>query len=148
VAPASPRRVLGFDSFCGLPAPDARRDGMLEAGVFGDVALGEIRAFMDAHEVGDRVELIEGWFEDTIGAIDDRRLALCHIDADCYESVKLAIERAWPRMTPGGYVIFDDYLAPMCAGATIAVEEFFAPRRERARMTPGLACSAWVRKEG
>jgi predicted O-methyltransferase YrrM len=96
---------------------------------------------------GGQVELIKGWFADTIGAIDGRRLALCHIDADCYESVRLALERAWPRMTRGGYVIFDDYLAPMCAGATIAVEEFFARRREKPRMTPGLACSAWVRKE-
>ncbi|MFG0285588.1 MAG: TylF/MycF/NovP-related O-methyltransferase [Phycisphaerales bacterium JB039] len=141
------RRILGFDSFRGLPEPDARRDGALQAGVFGDVDLAEIRAFMQAQGVGAQVELIEGWFEDTIGAIDDARLALCHVDADCYESVKLALERAWPRMTCGGYIIFDDYLAPMCAGATIAVEEFFAPRRERARMTPGLACSAWVRKE-
>ena len=145
--PEAHRRILGFDSFRGLPEPNAQRDGALQAGVFGDVDLAEIRAFMNAGGVGAQVELIEGWFEDTIGAIDNRRLALCHIDADCYDSVRLALERAWPRMTPGGYIIFDDYLAPMCAGATIAVEEFFAHRRERARMTPGLACSAWVRKE-
>lgn len=141
------RRILGFDSFCGVPAPDAQRDGMFDMGLFGDVDVAEIRAFMDANGVGNSVEMIEGWFADTIGVIDDRRLALCHIDADCYESVKLALERAWPRMTPGGYVIFDDYLAPMCPGATIAVEEFFARRREKPRMTPGLACSAWVRRE-
>lgn len=147
-AGAPDRRILGFDSFCGLPEPDQQRDGLFDAGLFGDVDLCEIRAFMSGRGVGDRIDLIEGWFADTIGAIDERRLALCHIDADCYESVRLVLERSWERMTPGGYVIFDDYLAPMCPGATIAVEEFFARRREKPRMTPGLACSAWVRKEG
>src|SRR5690606_32279773 len=47
-AGASTRRVLGFVSFQGVPAPDAQRDGMFAAGLFGDADLGEIQAFMEA----------------------------------------------------------------------------------------------------
>jgi len=36
-------------------------------------------------------------------------IALLHIDADFYESVKLALETWVPHVTKGGYIQIDDY---------------------------------------
>ena len=140
------RRLQGFDSFEGLPAPDPYLDGsLLSAGMFDDLDLGEVQAFFDGKGMSE-VELVQGWFEDTVQAVDDRSLALCHVDADCYESCKLALEHGYERLVPGGYLVLDDYRQPDCSGATIAAEEFFARRKEVIRMSPGIDCSGWVRK--
>ncbi len=142
------RDLLGFDSFAGLPAPDQARDGSdLHRGQFGDVALEEVRGFFAAHGL-DRVTLVPGWFEETAARLDGRRLALCHVDADLHDSVQVALAAAYDRVSPGGILVIDDYRHPDCAGATIAVEEFFASRPETIRQTPGVDCSAWVRKGG
>ena len=140
------RALLGFDSFQGLPRPDPVRDG---AGcvehLFADVDVDEVRAFFRDQGLDD-VELVQGWFEDTIDRVSDHRLALCHIDADLYESVKLALEATYDRVEPGGILLFDDYRHPECAGATIAVEEFFAHRPEQIQQWPGVDCSCFVQK--
>ncbi len=141
------RDLLGFDSFAGLPEPDPVRDGhRLYAGMFADADYDETVRFF-AEQGLPRVQLVRGWFEDTIGELGDRQLALCHIDADCYAGVKFSLERTFEQTAIGGYVVFDDYQHPDCSGATIAVEEFFARRPEIIRHTPGIDCSCWIRKE-
>jgi len=140
------REVLGFDSFQGLPAPDGRLDGpAVREGLFSDVDFDEISAFFVTRGL-DRVHLIKGWFDQTIGQIERRQLALCHIDADCYDSVRSVLAPAWEALSPGGYLLCDDYRHPECAGATVAMEEFFARRPEVIRQTAGVDCGCFVRK--
>jgi len=140
------RQLYGFDSFEGLPEPDLQRDGHeLYAGMFGDNDYEDTRRFF-AEKGLDRVHLVKGWFAQTISAIEGRPLGLCHIDADCYESVKLALERSYPCVVPGGFIVFDDYRHPACSGATIAVEEFFARRQETIKQAPGIDCSGWIQR--
>ena len=64
-----------------------------------------------------------------------RSLAPNHIDADFYESVRYSLEYWWPRISPGGYVKFDDYGAFI--GCNRAVDEFLATRPEL-KLDPGL----------
>ncbi len=142
-----PRDLLGFDSFQGLPAPDPLRDGhRIHAGMFSDVDYDEVVGFFKAQELS-RVHLVRGWFHETIKTVRDRPLSLCHIDADCYESVRFVLENVYENIVPGGYVVVDDYRHPDCSGATIAVEEFFARRQEVIRQVPGIDCSCWIQKE-
>jgi predicted O-methyltransferase YrrM len=145
---ATDRALLGFDSFEGLPAPDDRHDGpWLRQGVFSDVDYSEIQRFFSEHGLNDRVTLIKGWFDRTIGRLQDHRVALLHIDADLYDSVKTALEAGWERLSPGGVVVFDDYRHPDCAGCTIAVEEFFAAHTEAIQTQPGTNYSGFVVKD-
>ncbi len=140
------RRLSGFDSFEGLPAPDHGRDGAgFFEGQFADTEFEEVAGFFAARGL-DRVELHRGWFSDTIDRLGDRPLALCHIDADLYDSVKLALERTYDLVSPGGVILFDDYGHAEASGATIAVQEFFAGRDEVVQQSPGVDCSAWIRK--
>jgi O-methyltransferase len=71
------------------------------------------------------VELLQGIFpEDTADRIpDDVKLRLCHIDVDVYQSAADVFAWAWPRLSPGGIAVFDDYGFPACPGITKFVDE-------------------------
>mgnify|MGYP001171008972 CR=1 FL=1 len=149
------RELLAFDSFEGLP-PTAARDGdALHKGLFADVDVEEVRAFFSGKGLS-RVKLVKGWFDQTIGQLDGRTLALAHIDCDTYDSTVAVLSRVWERLSPGGFLVVDDYGHPDCPGVMIAIEEFFAKRDEVVWQTPmpdsaqspGLNCSCWVRKGG
>jgi O-methyltransferase len=76
------------------------------------------------HPVGERVKLYRGLFEFTL--YPDFPIALAHIDCDWYAPVKLCLERIWPRLLPGAFVVCDDYHSH--DGARKAVDEFLAQR--------------------
>jgi O-methyltransferase len=70
------------------------------------------------------VRLLEGVFPDqTAAEIADCRLRLVHVDVDVYQSARDVFEWAWPRLSPGGVVVFDDYGFPACPGVTQFVDE-------------------------
>jgi O-methyltransferase len=52
------------------------------------------------------------------------------VNVDLYRSVRDCIEFLYPRMVPGGFLVFDDYGFPSCPGARRAVDEAFAKRPE------------------
>jgi hypothetical protein len=46
------------------------------------------------------------------------RFALLRLDGDIYESTIVALENLYPKLSPGGYVIVDDYgISPPCKAA-------------------------------
>ena len=76
-----------------------------------------------------RIELIQGLFQDTL--LLEEPVALAHIDADWYESVRTCIERIEPRLSRGGVLVIDDY--DHWSGCRRAVDEYFADKRDRYR---------------
>lgn len=74
-----------------------------------------------------RVELIQGLFQDTL--LLEEPVALAHIDADWYESVRTCVERIEPRLSRGGVLVIDDY--DHWSGCRRAVDEYFADKRDR-----------------
>jgi O-methyltransferase len=72
----------------------------------------------------DNVELLQGVFPDETGdRVADGPLRLCHVDVDVYQSAKDVFDWAWPRLSPGGIAVFDDYGFPACPGVTKFVNE-------------------------
>jgi O-methyltransferase len=70
------------------------------------------------------VELLEGIFPDETGdRIAGETFRLCHCDVDVYESAKGVLDWVWPRLSPGGVVVFDDYGFSACPGVTKLVDE-------------------------
>ncbi|MGH3995778.1 MAG: TylF/MycF/NovP-related O-methyltransferase, partial [Pseudonocardiaceae bacterium] len=51
-------------------------------------------------------------------------VALAHVDADWYESVKTCLERIVPRLVEGGAIVLDDY--DSWSGAKTATDEYLA----------------------
>jgi O-methyltransferase len=70
------------------------------------------------------VELLQGIFpDDTAAPISDQTFRLCHIDVDVYQSAADVFAWAWPRLSKGGVVVFDDYGFPATPGVTQFVNE-------------------------
>jgi len=71
----------------------------------------------------DQVRFLPGWFSETLPAAPIERLSVLRLDGDLYESTLDAMNPLYPKLSPGGYVIIDDYLVPGCRAA---VDEYRA----------------------
>lgn len=119
-----------FDSFAGLPRPGAHDvvtsafAGQWEEG---DLAVpeGEVRAHLATFAGQCRYHA--GWIPGTFVEVDPaERFALVHVDVDLYEPTRACYEFFYPRLSPGGMIVCDDYGLASCPGATRAVDEFAA----------------------
>jgi hypothetical protein len=72
----------------------------------------------------ERVHFVRGPVERTIPGEAAERLALLRLDTDWYESTRHEMEHLYPRLSPGGVLIIDDY--GHWQGARRAVDEYFA----------------------
>jgi hypothetical protein len=126
------RKVWVVDSFEGLPPVDLARfpkDCDLELDKFSElsVPLDEVRRNFEAYQLlDDNVCFLKGWFRDTLPTAPMDRLAIMHLDGDLYESTTVALVNLYDKLSPGGYIIVDDYKVLECC--TAAVEDFRAER--------------------
>jgi len=125
------RRIIVADSFEGLPPPsdefpaDAGATFHTHADLV--VSLDEVRAnFGRFGLLDDQVVFVKGWFRDTMPQVDANALAVLRLDGDMYESTIVPLVHLYDRLSPGGWVIVDDYrLITPCQEA---VKDFFAAR--------------------
>jgi Macrocin-O-methyltransferase (TylF) len=117
------RTVWVADSFQGLPLPDPE-DAADAADVhhsFGElsVSVSEVQDnFRRYGLLDDRVRFLEGWFKNTLPAAPIERLAVLRLDGDMYSSTMDGLDALYDKVSPGGFVIVDDYGAvPACAEA-------------------------------
>jgi hypothetical protein len=102
------RRVLGYDSFLGLP--DEWSGFKYEGGGRGTFDLGGILP-----EVRENVELVPGLFQETVpaslGEISslEQRIALVHLDADIYSSTKFVLDSILPYIDDDILLVFDEF---------------------------------------
>ena len=112
----STRSVWLADSFQGVPRSDpanykADKGIRLDryASVLG-VSEAEVRANFERYGLlDDRVRFLPGWFKDTLHGASIERIALLRLDGDLYESTIQALDALYPRLSPGGFCIIDDY---------------------------------------
>ena len=127
------RRVWVCDSFAGLPRPDAE-SYPADAGdphwTFAELAvsLDEVKAnFARYGLLDEQVRFLPGWFRDTLPGAPIERISVLRLDGDMYESTQDALGALYPRLSPGGYLVVDDYGArPPCRAA---VDDFRARHR-------------------
>jgi hypothetical protein len=114
------RTVWAADSFAGLPVPDADKyaadagwDFSTSAGYDAlAVSVDEVRAnFARYGLLDDQVQFLVGWFRDTLPTAPIERIAVLRLDGDLYESTMDALEALYPKLSPGGFLIVDDYLS-------------------------------------
>ena len=115
-----------FDTFSGMPATDPSRD-IVQEGDFRDTSLQTVREYLGDCE---NVEFHPGFFPDTGRVVEAKRFSFVHIDVDIYQSVKDCCEFFYPRMSPGGIMLMDDYGSRNCPGVRQAAEEFFHNKLE------------------
>jgi O-methyltransferase len=120
------RKLYAADSFAGLPPPDPQRYPQDDNWNFHRhkqlaVSLNQVKSnFARYGLLDDQVIFVEGAFRDTLPSLKAGPFALIHLDGDWYESTYVALEALYPKLSPGGFVIVDDFnLIPPCRQAVI-----------------------------
>jgi hypothetical protein len=131
------RTVWVADSFAGLPPGDLAsypKELTLPLDVYADLAvsLEEVQRNFARYQLLDgQVKFLKGWFRDTLPGAPIRKLAVLRLDGDLYESTMVALKALYPRLSPNGFVIVDDY--NMVQACNDAVEDF---RRDQGITVP------------
>jgi O-methyltransferase len=146
---AGRRHLHLFDSFEGIPEPDAVVDGeraVKEVASVGGKAEGKlavVERFYETHaggvgtleanrnllenEIGYDSSFLhyhKGWFQETLprDAAGIGGIAILRLDGDWYDSTKVCLEHLYGKVVPGGFVVVDDY--GYYEGCRMAVDEF------------------------
>lgn len=121
------KKVIGFDSFEGIPmagpndltqpgiGPHKNNGELISSGITVH-SVDNVRSNLKKSGVIYPVELIKGWFQNTVPRWKGD-IALLRIDGDLYESTKVCLHYLLPQVVNGGVVIIDDYALHGCRKA-------------------------------
>jgi O-methyltransferase len=126
VADEHGRKLHLFDTFEGMPSVDADHDRHAK-GDFARTSLASVQAFVSRHA---SPVFHPGFFPETAAPVKDETFSLVHVDVDIAPSVEACCEFFYPRMVPGGVMVFDDYGFTSCPGAKLATDAFFERKPE------------------
>lgn len=118
------RRIWLADSFEGMPKPQT---DLVEADLSSDtylaVSLEQVKDnFRRFGLLGDNLQFLKGWFSETLPTAPIEKIAVLRLDGDLYHSTMDALTALYNKVSPGGYVIVDDYAS--WDGCKKAVDEF------------------------
>jgi O-methyltransferase len=131
------RDLCLFDTYEGMPPPsdaDVRSaDGnsaeeLLAAStrtskVWAVATLDDVReAFASVPYPRERVHFVKGLVEDTVPGEAPDQISILRLDTDWYESTRHELDHLYPRLSPGGVLLIDDY--GYWQGSRRAVDEF------------------------
>jgi len=131
------------DSFAGLPPPDAQGYPLDRGDVlhkYPALAIPEEQVRANFHRYGlldDQVVFLKGFFEQTLPTAPVENLAILRLDGDMYGSTIVTLENLYPKLSPGGYCIVDDYGLRTCQQA---VDDY----RRRHRINEPLLRTDWT----
>lgn len=115
-------RLYLCDTFQGVVKAGAQ-DGAYRGGEHADTNKAMVLDLCRCWDL-DRVHILEGIFPDQTGhEVSTRDFRFCHIDVDVYKSAKDVVDWIWPRLVPGGLIVYDDYGFHDCVGITRLVNE-------------------------
>ena len=127
------RKVWCADSFEGLPPPDMQRYpqdvGMIWHTMSNlSVPLEAVKRNFETYGLlSDRVQFLKGWFKDTLEDAPIDRIAILRLDGDLYASTMDALNPLYDKVSPGGFIIADDYGMPVDT-CRRAIDDFRAAR--------------------
>ncbi len=122
------RKVWLADSFQGLPNEsqdenDRAAHVLLEPIFHLSTSRKQVEDSLDFFGLLDeQVKILEGWFSETLKYLPEVSFSLVRLDGDYYESTRDALDALYPKLSPGGFLIVDDYNLPL--GCKRAVDEY------------------------
>lgn len=142
------RTVWVADSFEGLPEVTELGHPLDQqwASYAGAIRVSEqqVRANFELFSLLDgQVRFVPGWFEESLPGLHVDRLALLRLDADLYESTMTALTHLYPKVTPGGFVIIDDWNFASCRQA---VRDYLGSQNISVELHPIDWAGVWWRK--
>lgn len=150
------RRVIGFDTFSGLPAPSPQDGAAVVEGSFGVPAgyADYLEEVLRCHERerpyphvpafqvvrGDAPRELARLLEEAPGTV----VSLAYFDMDLYEPTVACLRLLMPHLVRGSVVAFDEFAHPKFPGETIAAAEALGLGRHRIRRVPGRAYPSYL----
>jgi O-methyltransferase len=125
-----------FDSFQGMPGDVARHEHFAP-GDFDRTSVRQVENLLSAYPAA---RMHVGFIPETFAGLEVPAIAWAHVDVDLHQSVRDCIDWIYPRLSAGGYIVFDDYGFPSCSGARRAVDEAFADKPESPLCLPTGQC--------
>lgn len=135
----SDRHLYLMDTFEGMPQPTSRdlpltsrlsssrlwaRGRRADHNEWLFAGIAEVQANMGrTGYASDRVHLVKGRVEDTLPESGPDSIALLRLDTDFYDSTLHELRTLFPRLSPGGVLILDDY--GYWRGAKEAADQYF-----------------------
>jgi len=119
-----------LDTFEGYPVEQANADERASgltarlAGYYGDT-YESVRDSMSAYP---NVRLVKGVVPQTLSQVTSERIAFLSLDMNAAVPEVASIEAFWDRLTPGGFVLMDDYGWAPCVAQKVALDAFAARR--------------------
>ncbi len=138
------RLVWAADSFEGLPVPTDDQDGADLSKVEAlKISLERVQDhFQRFGLLDDRVKFLKGWFADTLPTAPIERISVLRLDGDLYSSTMDVLKNLYHKVSPGGYVIVDDYYS--WPGCQRAVQEYMAEHGHTPEIRPvDWTCCYW-----
>ena len=121
------KKLWAFDSFQGLPDP-------VQEDKIGNRKVGRKGEFTAEYElfkenlmknnvwVNQRIQVVPGWFSDTVSNAKIQNISFLRLDGDLYKSTKDVLTALYPKVVYGGFVYIDDYY--VFNGCKSAVDEY------------------------
>lgn len=140
----SGRRVWVADSFAGLPPPDEQNfpaDIGDQHAAMEELAISVEEVKDNFRKYGlldDQVHFLKGWFKDTLSTAPIKELALLRLDGDMYSSTYTALTQLYPKLSPGGFIIIDDW------GAVAACQQAVLDYRRENGITEKIEEVDWT----
>lgn len=117
-----------FDSFQGLPKIDQKKDPWFHEGQYSAKSVEGVKDVL--RDFCSVIDIRCGWIPETFRGLENTRYAFAHIDVDIYQSNLDCCKYFYPRMIPGGVMLFDEYAFASARGEKDAVDEYFADKPE------------------
>lgn len=150
--PHVPRRIVGFDTFAGIPEGDVQEgvDGpKAEPGYYGFPEPEQFKQFLVAmlrphvheHPSSDRTQFtfVEGKAQDTLPEflkLYHGAIALASFDMLVYEPTRRCLEAVLERMPAGAIMLFNQFHTPGWTGEAVAFREVVGMRGARLLRVP------------
>jgi O-methyltransferase len=124
-----------FDTFEGLPTATAP-DGRVHQEQQYACSLQSVQSYLRDYQ---QVHYYKGRFQETACQAPQAVVYFfAHFDVDLYESTHACLDYFYPRMLPGGIMLFHDY--SVLAGVKQAFQEFMADKPETPIEMPTTQC--------
>lgn len=125
--------VVACDSFVGFDRDELQRErdrGWANApdDAFTSTSLDYVRRKLEVLGLASRVRLVPGFFQETLPGLSGP-WCMALIDCDLMDSLAYCAARIWPRLVPGGRLVFDDYTSSDFGGARRGVDAFVEAHR-------------------
>lgn len=141
------RNIFLLDSFDGLPEI-GEFDEKKSAGYVGSCKGNKETIYKVLKKLNlsdENIKIVEGDFEKTIPLLPCNKIALLHIDADWYNSVKLCLDNLYDKVEKGGFIVIDDY--GYWKGCKKAVHDFEKERRLTINLTKVDSTAVYFQKQ-